>query len=95
VPLQLNEDTKQGMFDGIKHSTMPNTFHDAIQVARWANGQLTSSIVGLQFGADTALTSSLHLDRQLLHSARFTFGLEKRGKDDAEGLQTYPFQHLS
>jgi hypothetical protein len=38
VPLQLNKDTKQDLFDGIKHSTMPNTFRDAIQVARWANG---------------------------------------------------------
>jgi hypothetical protein len=26
------------LFDGIKYSTMPNTFRDAIQVARWANG---------------------------------------------------------
>jgi hypothetical protein len=95
VPLQLNEGTKKELFHGIDHNKMPKTFHDAIQVARWANGQLTSSRVGLQFGADTALTSPLHLDRQLLHSARLTFRLEKRGKDDAEGLQTYPFQHLS
>jgi hypothetical protein len=39
VPLQLNEETKQKMFQGFDYNSMPRTFQDAIQVARWANGQ--------------------------------------------------------
>jgi hypothetical protein len=47
VPLQLNKDTKQDMFDGFDYDSMPNTFRDAIQVARWADGESTSSRRGL------------------------------------------------
>jgi hypothetical protein len=63
VPLQLREETKQNMIDGLDLRTFPKTFRDAIEVARWADGSLASLLLIPKSITNAVFSSPLYLDR--------------------------------